>query len=157
MSFQEDIQIDKSRLDEEWLQQPTLLFKYSEQLAGAEKNLDLIELKRDTIIAELTADSADETGLTSEYKIKQWINRQPTYQEVQREKIEAKYQLNILRGVVRAFEHRKKSLENMVSLFLSNYYAESFNPVKAELVSAGIHEKLEKSPRLQARKTQKEK
>ena len=151
MSFEKEIKVDKHHLDEEWEIQPSLVYKYSKQLVSAEKALNDLELDKDVLFAELD-EKAREQEVSTEAKIKQWIIRQKEYQEVVKKRNNAKYEVGVLQGVVKAFEHKKKALERMVDLYLSNYWAEPKNQLKNELVSDGVFEKLQTSKRLLRRR-----
>ena len=50
---------------------------------------------------------------------------QSTYRDANFLLIEATYAVNILDTARWAFQHRKDALDNLVKLFLSNYYSES--------------------------------
>ena len=60
---------------------------------------------------------------TREKSIEAAVTTAPDYQMANQEYIERKYEHDIATGVVRAFDHRKAALENLVRLHANQYFA----------------------------------
>ncbi len=122
------LKIDADRLDLEWMEQPLLLYRYSAQLADARLELDNAKAALDVMEAELENEirkAPGEYGLVkeTEKEIKSVVMRMQPYQNAVRALNKKKHAVDILWAAVNALEHRKKALENMVSLHGQQYYA----------------------------------
>ena len=136
MGVLDDLRIDKYALDKEWLEQPQRYQIYSEFEARAEKEQDEARRNLDLVRAELDSDIRQNP---SEYSLKEKpteaaisnvILSQEKYKDAQQRYIDAKYNLNVLTGNTKSFEHRKSALENLVKLSLSGYYSRPVSPTK---------------------------
>ncbi|MCJ7747871.1 MAG: hypothetical protein MUP27_09010 [Desulfobacterales bacterium] len=128
MEYEKDLGIDPFMLDEEWLRQPGLFMKYSEAAAEAQRVRDLVKEKVDVIKAELDQAIRKDPakfGLEklTETVVAGTILLQPKYVEVADALVEANFKLNILQSAVRAFDHRRSALENVVKLWLGSYFS----------------------------------
>ena len=120
--------IDPLRLDEEWLNQPLLYFKYAERLAEARRVQDNASASFDAIYATLS-NKIRRRLLKKKLKLTEGaieisIQMQPEYKEAVRTKINSKYDVDILQSAVIALTQRKSALTELVELHLSSYYAE---------------------------------
>lgn len=127
--FKSDMKIDEMNLEKEWLRQPSLVFYYGEMEANARARLEHLKLKMDIALAKLKksiAKNPEKFGLVknSDPAIQAAVESSETYQMWQGKIINAKKNLSILTAAVNAVEHRKRSLEKLVDLFIRNYYAE---------------------------------
>src|SRR5690606_16872898 len=95
LNYEEDIFIDESSLDVEWLNQPLLMQRYSREFAKAEK--EVAKLKEKLSVTKATLDKDIRTN-PSQYKIsvklteevvKNAIITDPEYQEQVEDLIEA--------------------------------------------------------------------
>ena len=134
LDYREDLEIDLSNLHEEWLRQPMLYSQYAEASAEALRQKDLAKNKLEVVKAQLDlairSDPAKfELGKITEAAITNTILLQEEYQEVYREYIQAKYEFDILCGVVKSFDQRKTALENEVRLWGAQYFAGPKEPV----------------------------
>jgi len=123
-----DIAIDPNQLDTEWCDQPSLYFQYAAKLASARRDVD--EAKADLDVTRAELDKAIRLDPASfglvkitEAAITSAIPTQEKFCDANEAVIEAKHRADILSAAVSALDHRKKALENLVSLFLSNYYS----------------------------------
>ena len=128
MEYLEDIKIDERALDTEWLQQPRLVFLYSELTAKNKKRLDLANEKLSILRAELDKKirtTPDKYGIEkiTETAVSNAILTQDEYKEMQREIIEIKYDYDIARAASNAMDSKKSALENLVKLHGQNYFA----------------------------------
>lgn len=128
LDYEKDIVIDDSALDLEWLDQPALFLKYSRNLAKCNQELD--ETKQNLDIVKAETDSKIRKN-PEKYKIEKiteavvttLILQDVEYQEAYQIYLNAKYQVDIAMGAVRAFDQRKSALENLVKLHGQSYFA----------------------------------
>lgn len=128
--YKQDLEIDLNSLDLELINQPTLYAKYSNawaiairEQARAKEKLNMVKADMDTK-ARKSWEILGFEKRPSEPQIATWIPNQEMYKSANFEYIEATYRVNILETAKWAFEQRKKSLEHLVSLYLSNYFIE---------------------------------
>jgi len=142
LNFMEDIEINKYRLDEEFVQQASLYLKYSTSACKAKRDMDIAKEELDILESTLRKDiktnpqmfvdmGKSKKGLTNDDVIG-IIKTQESWQEASHKLIEIKYKNEKLWGAVRAFEQRRSSLDNLVKLSISNYYA---TPQSEQMVS----------------------
>jgi hypothetical protein len=123
--FEEDLYIDPTALDVEWLNQPNTFLKYTEKLAWASRELDRHKQRLDVIQARVdtevrgkyTDKKPTETAIHNEV-----IQNELVLHEME-EILHQKYEVDLLTGAVRAFDQRKTALENLVRLQGQNYFA----------------------------------
>ena len=127
-SYEEEMGIDCSALDVEWLEQPRLMMKYGRQLADARRAqddakefLDYTKAKLDNEIRQ----DPDSYGLAkaTETAVAGAILLQDEYREASSALIQAKYDTELLSTAVRAVDSRKTALENLVRLHGMSYFA----------------------------------
>jgi len=127
--FENDRSIDKFELDEEWKKQPDLYFKWADLFAKAsllvDKIKDALEVRKAQIDKAVRANPKDFgiEKVTNE-AINNIVILDDEYRKLSQELIQAKYEESVLGAVVKTMEHKKQALENIVKLFLNNYYAE---------------------------------
>lgn len=123
-----DLSIDEHQLEREWVEQPSFYFRYASKAAAARRDLDDAKNEQEVVKAELDQSIRDDPskfGLSkvTEASIVAVIPTEPKYQAAQKAVTRAKYQVAIYDAVVTALDHRKKALEKLVDLHLSNYYS----------------------------------
>lgn len=123
------IDIDELALDKEWVEHPGLFLKWARKSADA--RLKLAEAKAqleldEALISKLIRDKPENYGIqkVTEPVIESTIKLQQGYQKSLRAFNEAKYEVDKIQAVVDALEHRKKALENAVTLHVQGYTAE---------------------------------
>ncbi len=126
--YEHDISIDESALDVEWLNQPTLMLKYGRVAAQTGKEMDVAKDQLEIVRAQL--DKAIRLnpeefyiGKLTEPLIDHTIKTQPEYQDASTKYIEAKYEAELAKFAVRAFDQRKSALEALVRLHGQQYFA----------------------------------
>ena len=128
MNYEEDIRIDETALDIEWLEQPALMLKYARHAAEMlrahdrkKEKLSVMEAQIDLAIRE----NPKEYGLEKivEAAVKNVIIQQDQYIELKEELLEASYELKMAEKAVQAFSQRKDALENLVRLHGQQYFA----------------------------------
>lgn len=128
MNYEQDIRIDETALDVEWLEQPALMFRYAQMCAEARQEFDKAKENLDLVRAELdrairaNPDSYDIEKITDKV-VENTIPTQDEFKEASTALIEAKFQLDIAYGAVKAIDARKDSLENLVKLHGQSYFA----------------------------------
>jgi len=128
MNYEDDISIDESALDVEWLRQPELMMKYGREAAQKRKDMDLAKEKLDLIRSKLDKEireNPESRGLVkiTEAAIQNTILLQPEYQSASNDYISAKYEYEVIMVAVKAMEAKKSALENLVRLHGQQYFA----------------------------------
>lgn len=125
--------IDLGNLEQEWVRQPKLYGRYSAKLADAKK--DLSEAKAAEEVAEADVKrrirrNPSKYGINkiTEPAVKEAMILHPLYQKAVTAVNEAKHAVDVLEGLVNTLDHRKRTLENLVSLFGMNYFARPQSP-----------------------------
>ena len=127
--YEQDLHIDDTALDIEWLEQPKLMLKYTEIASSLRRDLDQEKEKLSLARAELDRDiRQDPDNFNIQVKITEavingCILEQKKYKEAMTNQIDAQYELNSAKGAVSAVEDRKAALENLVKLFGMGYFA----------------------------------
>jgi len=118
--------IDINRLDEEWIGQPKIFFKYASELADAKRRLEEAKAELDVVKAicdnNVRNNPPKDTKLT-ETLITNIIIQIPKYKKAQKILRIKKHRVDILQAAVNALDHRKSALERLVSLHGQNYFA----------------------------------
>jgi hypothetical protein len=128
MNYEVDIKIDETALDVEWLEQPTLLLKYTKNAAMRRKILDETKEALDIVKAGVDKKirtNPDKYGIDkiTENAINNAILSNYDFQEANKLYIEAKYEVDIAQSAVNAIYQRKEALENLVKLHGMQYFA----------------------------------
>lgn len=128
LNYEQDVNIDETALDVEWLQQANLMYKYARHQAETRKAMDEAKERLDFIKAKLEMDiraNPETYGLSkvTESAIASTILLQPEYQEASKKYIEAKYENEVAVAAVRAIDQKKTALENLVKLLSVSYFA----------------------------------
>lgn len=122
------LEIDSLALDKEWVEQPSLYFKWARKLALARNSFDEAKAELELVQAELDSSIRESP---SEYDIPKLtdkaveakIPQQGEYQKALKAFHTAKKRMNLCDAMVEALEHRKRSLEKLVDLHISEYYS----------------------------------
>lgn len=129
----ENLEIDKFNLDDELTNQPSLYFHYASLLVEA--NDDVIRLKEAIDIAEAQADSRIREIATvkiTEAFVKGRVAQDEDVLQAHDRYFNAVKNKNLLEAAVKAFEQRRSSLDNLVRLHTTSYYAEPTETVYAK-------------------------
>lgn len=122
MNYEEDLKIDPDQLDVECLNQAEKFFKYSEQLAYADKAAKKAHEKVKVIRSELVKEAREE-GAKNANQEEAYYRTNRKHKEAKDELIEAEFEKDLLQASVFAFSHRKTMLENLIRLHGQNYFA----------------------------------
>lgn len=137
MSRREDVEkileIDDKQLDREWVLQPRLYFRLACDLADARKEYERAKANRDLVYAEQDHQvrlhpSNYGVDKVTETAIKSAVLKSKAYATADEDVANAKHEVDILAAAVEAVEHRKKALENRVSLLALGYRSEPREP-----------------------------
>ena len=122
----ENLTIDPSQLDEEWLQQPLLFDEAQEESADCLRARD--ELKND--LADLEAKSANEarenwtaTKAPTDKIIYEKVALNKEVQALKKEIVRAVYNKAKADATVNSFEMKKRALTKLTDLHISNYFS----------------------------------
>lgn len=135
--FKEDVKINPNRLEEEWIEQPSLYVYYAEAHADALHQRDLAKSRMDYTYSMMYSDVKKNwekhfDKQPTEAALKEFILKNTKYKKAERVLIDAAKNANILAGAKTAMDHRKRALENLVSLKISGFHSEpSANRIKA--------------------------
>ena len=140
-----DFQIDKNNLDAEWLRQSNLYNKYAAKAADARRDFDECKNVLEVVKAEVSLSirqSPEHHGISkvTEAVINQTVEIQGAVKDAQNDVVIARYQHEICSAAVNALDHKKKALENLVTLFMADY----FSSPRAKKEEAGKMEEVER-------------
>lgn len=126
-NYENDLKINKHDLDNEWINQPFLQMKYVRLAAEAEtkmrKKKEHLEITKASLYLQIRAMKETTKQKVTEAILDAEIKTSPEYSNVFEEYLETLEIYKILSGAVEAFQQRKSSLENMVKLYLNNYFS----------------------------------
>lgn len=124
------IALDKHNLDEEWVGQPAMFRRYSRLLAEATRSVEMAKASYDVTMAEVCMDirmnysAYNLKKQPSDPTTKQVALTEPRIRKAQQVLIDAKFREDQLQADVNALAQRKSALQDLVVLFLQDYWAE---------------------------------
>lgn len=129
----QSLDIDIYELHKEWERQPRLFHNAAMKSADAKSKLDTAKSRLDVVEAELAMAirrDPEKFGLVkaTDNSVKECIPTRQEYRDAVAEVNTAKYEVAVLEAKVSALDHKKRALESLVSLFLSDYWAEPRAP-----------------------------
>ena len=136
----ENLPIDPSMLDEEWLNQPLLFDEAQQEAADAQKIRDELKDQLAQLEAEKGADirgNFDKYGFAKAPTVQAVIDKllvDTDIQELKKELNESQYNVNVANNTVRSLEMRKSALAKLTDLWIINYY---YVPNENRLLAAG--------------------
>lgn len=154
-NYSEDLEIDKFNLEQEWIEQSSLFFKYMQLEADAAKREAEIKEACDITLAEV---EKEVRACPGEYGLKEKppasavmaaVNLSKDVQEAREELRDARHELAMMQAAVRAFTHRKSALENLVRLQGQGYYS---SPAVSDSEAEGFNEKVRNDKQKEVRK-----
>lgn len=136
MNEQEEFSLfepDQYNLDKEWVLQPKIYHRYKEKLVDARQDWERSKARRDLIVAELSLSirkDPEKYNLLkiTEDSVEKTVTVQKEFQQAVDKVIECRHKVDTLEAAVDSLEHRKKALENLVQLWLADYFSEPRNP-----------------------------
>ena len=129
LNYEEDIRIDETALDVEWLDQPSLMMKYARHQAEmlraeeeAKENLEIVQSELDKEVRNDPEGFGITTKLT-EAGVLGAIKMSEEYKKALKKYNEARFENNVAKGAVKSIDARKGALENLVRLHGQQYFA----------------------------------
>ncbi len=127
--------IDKYKLDEEWEGQQGLYNEYAYVLAEARKNHGEAEAHLEYVEAEVSLDIRNNPAKYNLDKITEDVVNKATVvakktRQAQQAVIDAKFAMDKALADVTTLDHRKKALEDLVKLFLGDYFSRPKAPTQ---------------------------
>jgi len=129
--------IDRSRLDDEWVDQPRMYNRYA--LASAEARLEYNRAKATLDVTKAETElrvrkNPEKYELTkvTESVIASVVLLDKQCQMAAMSVAEARHDLDVAEAAVSAMDHRKKALEDLVRLFLADYFSKPREPEGAK-------------------------
>lgn len=128
INYEQDMKIDETALDVEWLEQPRLMIKYAKEAAQAKTELDhakeAVEVKKAELDKDIRSNPEKyDISKITETAVQNTIALQPEYQQAMEEYVNAKYEADMAKYAVQAIQDRKEALENLVKLYGQQYFA----------------------------------
>lgn len=124
------LNIDMGRLDKEWAQQPDIYHEAAKELADKRADLDTAKARLDVVAAECGKDIRAmpskfdiSAPRVTEKMVEDAVLLHPEYQSALKRMNKLKHDVGILQAMVEALDHKKKALEHLVQLFLSDYFS----------------------------------
>jgi hypothetical protein len=129
-----ELEIDQMNLDGEWVYQPALMGKYAAWYAQA--NDRVAHTKDKLAIIEATAYNdiiADSEKKPTEKQIQSEIIQRDDYQSALDALRSAQKDEAVFKAAVQSLEHKKKALENLVTLWVGSYFAGPKSPKEVDM------------------------
>lgn len=128
INYENDLYIDETSLDVEWLEQPQLMLKYTREMASTRRERDRLKEKLSVTRAQIAKDIRSdpdkyEMPKVTESAIQEEILMQPKYQVAVDDINDAEFEYQMALGAVQAVEQRKSALENLIKLHGLQYFA----------------------------------
>lgn len=127
--YKKDVVINEHDLEEEWINQPSLYLYYAEAHADAIHIRDMKKAQAEYVYATMYSevksnwDKYFDTKPT-EAAIKEHVLSSAEYRRALKAFINASKDANLMLGAKTAFDHRKRALENLVSLKIAGFHSE---------------------------------
>jgi len=124
LNYERDVSIDPDALDVEWLRQPMNYMMYAQEAARLDAIMKNAKEAMEVLYAQLDRDTrrSSEKKLT-EAQVEAAILTDSRYQEVKAVFGDAVYNYNISIAAVKAMDHKRTALENLVKLYQGSYFA----------------------------------
>jgi len=131
MNYEQDMYIDESALDQELLDQAVLATRYGRHWAECKNTLTLAEENIKLVRSELIKEANDnpEKYLGGDVKptgpnIEAYYRNHKRHKEAKDEWVEAQFEANVAEITYKEISYtRKAALENLVKLFIADYFA----------------------------------
>jgi hypothetical protein len=160
-SYKKDLEVDKNELDVEWEKQTRLYLYWAEREADAQEERDMAIRALNVIKAQLDAQirsDPEKYGIVkfSESAVNHAIMLSPKFEQAEKNVISSTKNARILAGVMKDFEHKKRALTELDSLWVNGYYSATKPKGVRERQEVNrqtaAEEKIGKNPRLLKRR-----
>ena len=152
MNYEEAMEIDISALEEEWLSQPALAFKYGKNWAELQKELELaqeeIKLIRSELVEQATGDPEKylDTAKATANIVEAYYRNHKRHKAQKDKIVQLQFEANVAEIVKTEISiTRKRALENLVSLHGQQYFAGPSIPKTVEEIKASKKAKVNKA------------
>jgi len=139
MNFEDDLKIDEDSLNMECIRQPKLYMQYAEQVAEAERALNNSKLTLDVARANTDSDIRKDAKEKGEKVTEAIVATKILADEciIKQMEVVNNYRKNysILQSAVKAMDHKKTMINNLVSLWIGSYFSTPTN--KKEVTEEG--------------------
>lgn len=147
-SQNEFFEIDKDRLDEEWVNQPRLYYKYARRLEEARSTLEQAKARVELIYAELDSrirakPEKFKLEKITDAAVKAVIQADEDYRAALTDMHNAREDVGTYQVAVGTLDHKKKALENLVDLRLADYFSEPRTKESGERKKVRRHQEQE--------------
>jgi hypothetical protein len=124
LNYERDVSIDPDALDVEWLRQPMNYMTYAQEAARLDAIMKNAKEAMEVLYAQLDRDTrrSSDKKLT-EAQVEAAVLTDSRYQEAQATFSDATYEYNICIAAVKAMDHKRAALENLVKLYQGSYFA----------------------------------
>lgn len=130
LDYEQDVKIDQDALDVEWLEQADLARRYAKHVKARRREVARLEEKKKTIRAELidyvnrNPDEATGKSKPNSADIESYYRRQQRYKDAVEELLDAQEDLDYAELAHQEISWtRKKALEQLVTMWLGEYFA----------------------------------
>ena len=132
-----DFEINEYALDKEWLKQPPTVERYAREEAEAKLRYTESKNRLEVVKAEVALSVRQDPQAygfdkATDKLVEALVSADERCKRAQQELAEAKHEADILQGGCNALEHKKKALENLVTLHISGYYSNPKSPKQSE-------------------------
>lgn len=133
----DDLDIDSTRLEDEWRKQPRLYFLAAKLAADARAEVDRLKSVIDVTEAEVrqrVSKDPDKYGCMKDTvaDINSAVTREMSNKKCMVRLRRAKHNVDVHDAFVRALDHKKRALEGHVTLFVNNYNSKPREPKDAK-------------------------
>lgn len=115
------VEIDPEMLDIEWLEHSKHFYDAYEECMSEEKYLSDMERKLELLEAKLTEEAKQDDPKRTVAQVQAYVTMNKKVQDLKEKINESNYNVGLLKGLLKVFEHRKKALENYTQLVLSGW------------------------------------
>lgn len=124
MGYREDIAIDTTNLDMQWVELPQLIHDYGQEIANLSLRRNQAKTALEAIDAKIYNElrSTKEKGGLTENAIRNKLVLDKRHQTKQEELYAAQKDLDIVQAALVALQIKKTALDNLTRLYLSGYY-----------------------------------
>jgi len=133
-NYREDLTIDPDQLDVELLRQPNLYMKYAELSARAERKVkrchETLKVLRSQILLKVRRNPKKYLGLekATDAMAEAAYRKDEGFMKAKQEWMDASYDADLMKSAIFAFNNRRTSLMELVSLHNAQYFAGPVEP-----------------------------
>lgn len=130
------LSINEYLLDQEWQQQPLRFMEIATQAVESRRDAEQARIARDVQWGDLCRAAREcpekfGIGKVTEGQITEVVTRHPEMVKAEQAVVAAQYQQQMLDRMVQAMEHKKRALENLVTLYGMAYFSGRSDDVKS--------------------------